>query len=148
MFQGALADTSADDSGTYYRFAVVTTKYMPTARSATTSVILLALNISLPDVAIAPQAKRKHNANSRLILQAVVSEWPGEVGLRWMVVQGDVSLNQLRDENKLATERTAENLVFREDVLTIGSKYAITPSLIYISCAICLASKWDITSMY
>ena len=67
------------------------------------------------------------------------------------MVQGDVSLNQvhttpsrkltflsfkltflstklstgeqLRDENKLATERTAENLVFREDVLTVGGLY-------------------------
>lgn len=123
--QGGLADVSEDKTGTYYVFSVTVSKYMPTTRTATSSVTLLALNISLPDVAIAPQAKRKHNANNRLILQAVVSEWEyGEVDLRWMVVQGDVSLDVLRDENKLATERTAENLVFRVNTLTVGGKYS------------------------
>eukprot|EP01043_Picozoa_sp_COSAG02_P070463 COSAG02_NODE_12488_length_1538_cov_0.861015_1_plen_508_part_01 len=121
---GQLADISPDEAGTSYVFTVTVSKYMPTARTATSSVTLLALNISLPDVAIAPQAKRKHNANDRLILQAQVSEWEyGDVDLRWMIVQGDVDLDQLRQENKLATERTAENLVFRVNVLTVGGFY-------------------------
>jgi hypothetical protein len=74
-------------------------------------VLLLALNGTLPEVAIKPQMKRKTNANDRLILESEISDWFGQkvcdleldpppeppecVGLRWMVVQGDVSLNQL-----------------------------------------------------
>eukprot|EP01052_Picozoa_sp_SAG31_P017625 SAG31_NODE_1214_length_9340_cov_30.386799_6_plen_321_part_00 len=120
-----LYDYSEDKSGTWYIWTLQVLKFIPKTRSATASVRLLAINISLPDVAIAPQANRKQNANQRLILQSVVGEWtngdleecdsfdPPEPGpcLRWMVVQGDVSLDQLRDENKLATTRYAENLV-------------------------------------
>ena len=83
--QGQLADVSPDSTGTYYEFRLAVTKYMPTARVSTSSVLLLGLNITLPDVAIAPQAKRAHNANKRLILQALISEWPTETSLRWMV---------------------------------------------------------------
>ena len=129
-----LYDYSDDTSGTWYIWTLQVIKYIPQTRSATASVRLLAINISLPDVAIAPQAKRKQNANTRLILESVVGDWTlgelepcadGEPGpcLRWMVVQGDVSLDQLRVEDKLATTRFAENLVFRNNVLSIGGFY-------------------------
>eukprot|EP01051_Picozoa_sp_SAG22_P027507 SAG22_NODE_9237_length_601_cov_1.314741_1_plen_82_part_00 len=48
-------------------------KFIPKTRTATTSVRLLAINISLPDVAIAPQAKRKQvRARAQLGAHAAV----------------------------------------------------------------------------
>ena len=104
-----LVDTPC--TGTWFRFRLTVSKYLPSARSDSTEVLLLALNGTLPEVAIKPQMKRKTNANDRLILESEISDWFGQkvcdleldpppeppecVGLRWMVVQGDVSLNQL-----------------------------------------------------